>query len=105
MTGGYASYLRRSLKRKKGSAGKAQPFRTVRRQSRTGSLSGEKKAKRRKGAAFPHCAAAEPRWFIEWRLGNLIEWRIENIRLFRHWAVRADLECIAQSTSAARRHQ
>jgi len=61
----------------------------------------KKKEERRKGAAFPHCAAAQPRWFVEWHIGNLIEWRIGNIRLFRHWAVRADLECIAQSTSAA----
>ncbi len=39
MTGGCASHLRRSLKRKKG--------------------------ERRKGAAFPHCAAAQPQEQIE----------------------------------------
>jgi hypothetical protein len=34
ITGGYASQLRRSLKRKRASGGKAEPFRTVLRQSR-----------------------------------------------------------------------
>ncbi len=24
------------------------------------------KSKRRKGGAFPHCAAAKPHWFIDW---------------------------------------
>src|SRR6266511_542938 len=44
MTGGCASQLRHSLKRKRASVGKAEPFRTVRRPSRTGSWSwgGEK---------------------------------------------------------------
>jgi hypothetical protein len=40
ITGGCASQSRRSLKSKRSSGGKAQPFRTVRRPSRTGGLSG-----------------------------------------------------------------
>jgi hypothetical protein len=27
----------------------------------------------RKGRAFPHCAAAKPRWLIKWRQQGLLE--------------------------------
>src|SRR6266545_1321932 len=153
MTGGCASHLRHSLKRKRASIGKAKPFRTVRRQSRRRRLSDttsnqtqsgaetsfnaplhervwkdtlpfrwatqltsaalpphsavrlcltvnspkndlrlrlpieaqpqKKKSKRRKGGAFPHCAAAEPHWFIE--LGRRIGLRGGAVQLSDTW--------------------
>src|SRR6266511_1768093 len=152
MSGGYASQLRHSLKRRRASVGKAKPFRTVRRQSRRRRLSDttsnqtqsgaetsfnaplhervwkdslplrwghsithcgfaaaqcgkalpyrqlskndwrlrlpseaqpqKKKEERRKGAAFPHCAAAQPHWFIEWRLGRV---GLRKVKCFPDW--------------------
>jgi hypothetical protein len=58
----------------------------------------KKKRKCRKGGAFPHCAAAEPHWFIEWCLGRV---GLRKVKRFPDCALRLTTGCITQSTSAA----
>src|SRR6266536_1310692 len=67
--------------------GKALPYRQLSKNDWRLRLPSEaqpqkKKEERRKGAAFPHCAAAQPHWFIEWRLGRV---GLRKVKCFPDW--------------------